>query len=898
MLHPVGIPFTQKGAANGVATLDGAGKVPSAQMPLDSLSYQGTWNASANTPTLASGVGTSGYYYLVSVAGATDLDGITDWQIGDRAIFEGTVWQKIDSTDAAHLLGGGQHLSDTLANLNSKVSDATLVDTLHAHDGVGGGGQVDHLNLSNVGTKTHAQVDSHIATVTGNPHFVGVSDLFPGTLANLNSKVSDATILDKVHGHTGGADGSILNLPGPLDWAIDGTVTVGIGTPDVVGAGTNFTWYLKEGRRVGIAGEEFLVLTITDDTHLALDSNHSTGASGVSLYREFGNTVLGTDALKAGVNLGFDITAIGFHAAKKTTEPWSRSCAFGAYALKENTTGSQNSAFGYSALEDNIDGLGGVAFGHFALSDNKDGHRNTAVGETALKSNISGSHNTAVGSEALCNSIGSANVAVGHHAAYANTSGEGNVAVGRNSLDSNQTGDRNVAIGFEAGYNETGSEKLYIAKGRSDEDVLIFGDFATRQLMLPPINLAGPLDTAALGTVTVGIGTPNVVGVGTYFTYEYIGAQLIIADETHTILSITDDTHMTLVANHVAGAAGVSYYTEKRNVAHGTDALKTGAKWDNTAVGYKALEKTTDAAYYSSAFGAGALMANTTGVKNSAFGWRALAANVGGGSNAAFGVTALWMNTGGSRNIALGDSALSENLTGDDNIALGVNTLRGGAGNGNIALGTQALYNTAAGDRNVAIGYKAGYNETGSEKLYIAKGPDAADVLIYGDFATRQIGIGTATPDASSILDLTSTLLGFLPPRMTNTQRDAIGSPATALLLWSTTDDKFNYYNGSNWRSLVNSPAATIAAGGIPFGHADGCDCICTDAANLFWDNTGKNLGLGTADQFGGGAGVVGLNDAGTVPTSNPTGGGALYSEGGALKWRGSSGTVTQVAPA
>lgn len=52
-----------------------------------------------------------------------------------------------------------------------------------------------------------------------------------------------------------------------------------------------------------------------------------------------------------------------------------------------------------------------------------------------------------------------------------------------------------------------------------------------------------------------------------------------------------------------------------------------------------------------------------------------------------------------------------------------------------------------------------------------------------------------------------------------------------------------------------------------------------------------KNMGLGT-QQFGSGAGVIGLLDATTVPTTNPVGGGVLYSEAGALKWREPSGTV------
>jgi hypothetical protein len=53
-----------------------------------------------------------------------------------------------------------------------------------------------------------------------------------------------------------------------------------------------------------------------------------------------------------------------------------------------------------------------------------------------------------------------------------------------------------------------------------------------------------------------------------------------------------------------------------------------------------------------------------------------------------------------------------------------------------------------------------------------------------------------------------------------------------------------------------------------------------------------------TSSQTGGGVKVIGISNATTVPTSNPTDGGILYVEGGALKFRGSSGTVTTIAPA
>lgn len=70
------------------------------------LNYQGTWNASANTPTLASSTGTQGYYYIVGTSGSTNLNGITDWVVGDWLLFNGSVWQKIDTTDLVTSVAG------------------------------------------------------------------------------------------------------------------------------------------------------------------------------------------------------------------------------------------------------------------------------------------------------------------------------------------------------------------------------------------------------------------------------------------------------------------------------------------------------------------------------------------------------------------------------------------------------------------------------------------------------------------------------------------------------------------------------------------------------------------------------------------------------------------------
>jgi hypothetical protein len=68
--------------------------------------YQGVWNAATNTPTLTSSVGVQGHYYVVDVAGNTNLNGITDWQVGDWAIYNGTAWQKVDNTDSVTSVNG------------------------------------------------------------------------------------------------------------------------------------------------------------------------------------------------------------------------------------------------------------------------------------------------------------------------------------------------------------------------------------------------------------------------------------------------------------------------------------------------------------------------------------------------------------------------------------------------------------------------------------------------------------------------------------------------------------------------------------------------------------------------------------------------------------------------
>jgi hypothetical protein len=101
-------------------------------------------------------------------------------------------------------------------------------------------------------------------------------------------------------------------------------------------------------------------------------------------------------------------------------------------------------------------------------------------------------------------------------------------------------------------------------------------------------------------------------------------------------------------------------------------------------------------------------------------------------------------------------------------------------------------------------------------------------LLTVNTFA--QVGIGTANPDASAALDITSTTKGLLIPRMTETQRDAITSAATGLMIYQTDGTAgFYYYNGSSWFEVV-ATTATYSIGDVVNGGV------------VFWlDSTGQH---------------------------------------------------------
>ena len=138
------------------------------------LHYLGTWDAATNTPTITSGVGTPGDYYIVSVAGTTTIDGISDWQVGDWIIFSDTgVWQKIDNSDA------GVVVADTGTGSSVRINNGNCAS----------GSYSTALGYNNTASATYSTVGGGNANTASNYHST-VSGGYQNTASASYSTVS------------------------------------------------------------------------------------------------------------------------------------------------------------------------------------------------------------------------------------------------------------------------------------------------------------------------------------------------------------------------------------------------------------------------------------------------------------------------------------------------------------------------------------------------------------------------------------------------------------------------------------------------------------------------------------------------------------------------------------
>jgi len=208
------------------------------------------------------------------------------------------------------------------------------------------------------------------------------------------------------------------------------------------------------------------------------------------------NVAVGINSLLKNTSGNYNIALGG--SAMGSNQTGCYNIAIGQQTSYTNTAGHNNIAFGRDALWYNC-GSCNIGFGYWSLYCNTFGTHNIAIGYSAARCNLNGGNIIAIGNQALLNNTGSNNIAIGQtalclnvggtqnigigiQALLQNTSGNYNVAIGGGALFSGTTGSRNVGIGYNAGYNETGSDKLHIAN--SNLCTLICGDFAAKTVCI------------------------------------------------------------------------------------------------------------------------------------------------------------------------------------------------------------------------------------------------------------------------------------------------------------------------------------------------------------------------------------------------------------------------------
>jgi hypothetical protein len=121
---------------------------------IGALNFKGTWDANANSPVLTSSVGTKGDYYVVGTAGSTNLNGISNWGVGDLATFNGSVWQRVE---------GGADLN----GVNLSVSGTSTLSGLTASTALALNASKEIVSVTNTGTGNNVLATSpSIATPT------------------------------------------------------------------------------------------------------------------------------------------------------------------------------------------------------------------------------------------------------------------------------------------------------------------------------------------------------------------------------------------------------------------------------------------------------------------------------------------------------------------------------------------------------------------------------------------------------------------------------------------------------------------------------------------------------------------------------------------------------------
>ncbi len=457
------------------------------------------------------------------VAGASDIDGLSDARSGGYSVFVGyDAGSNDDGTSNMNTSSGYGSLSSNVDGDNNAALGYSALTKNNADYNTAIGSKAMYWNNDGVDNTTIGRQGLHENT-SGN-YNVGVGSLsgynnktgsrntmlgFGAGYGNVNQNVSGSIFIGYMAGYMESNDNKLYisntATPFPLiggDFStskveINGTLKIAGGSPGnnkvlTSDASGNATWetpatYASVINDLGDGNSDGMSVFLGINSGRVDDGANWNSGIG---YNSFYSNISGQN------NVGMGNGALYFNSVG------NRNVAIGNSSLMSNTTGNSNVAIGYRSLYNGADKSNIVAIGDSALLNNGVGatmlahsSQNTAVGSKSqlantigtenttlgfetLKANTTGNNNVAIGSKSLFQSNdGSSNTAIGCNALFSLVSGTSNTAIGRNA-GLNATGSHNIFLGKSAGMNETGSNKLYIAN-TSTSSPLIWGDFNT-----------------------------------------------------------------------------------------------------------------------------------------------------------------------------------------------------------------------------------------------------------------------------------------------------------------------------------------------------------------------------------------------------------------------------------
>ena len=196
-------------------TVNAQGQITSVtNVSTNAPSYQGTWNASTNTPTLTSSVGTQGYYYVVSTAGTTSLNGVANWSVGDWAIFSGGVWEKIP--------GSNSESFTSLTTVNLAVTGLTGYMYANGSGNVTASTTIPTSSLSGTVSLT-TQVSGTLPVANGGTGVTASTGANSVVLRDSNSNVTGNILFSGFTNVTAAGTTTTLTASSTPNWVITGS---------------------------------------------------------------------------------------------------------------------------------------------------------------------------------------------------------------------------------------------------------------------------------------------------------------------------------------------------------------------------------------------------------------------------------------------------------------------------------------------------------------------------------------------------------------------------------------------------------------------------------------------------------------------------------------------------